>query len=103
MEDVSGSATVDNASERYGKRWQRSEDAYFIIPEQAFFPERHPAKPAAPALEIIQHRSGLIAHLLAQTFGYDRHVDEAKEFVRIRASPPPSSEVKIPASRHSLA
>ena len=91
VEDVSRSTGIENSIRRYGKRGKRPNGARLVVPDQASLSECYPTKPAAPALEIIEHRFRFMPHLLAQALGHDRHVDEAEEFVGIR---PQSSAVE---------
>src|SRR5258707_369852 len=55
------------------------------VPEGPSLTQRPPADAAAPALEIVEHRGGLVSHLLAQTFGHYRDVDEGEELVCVRS------------------
>src|SRR5437762_3892380 len=53
VENVSGSAGIENSIGRYGKSRKRSNGARFVVPDQASLPECNPTKPTAPALKVI--------------------------------------------------
>src|SRR5271168_5300570 len=44
VKDVSGSTGIENSSGRYGKSRKRPNSARLVVPDQASFSERHPAK-----------------------------------------------------------
>ena len=81
MEDVAGTARIYNAILRYDNSWQRLIGARLVVPNQPTLPERHTADAAAPTFEILKHSRWLKCHLLTETFGYDRDLDEGKEFM----------------------
>src|SRR5271169_4265918 len=85
VEHVAGAAGIENSIRRYGKSREFPNDARVVVPDQASLTERHPTNPAASALEIIKHCCRLMAHLLAEAFGDDRHVDVAKKVIGVRS------------------
>src|SRR3974377_1061709 len=79
VEDVAGPALIYTAILRYDNSWQRLNGARLVVPNQPTLPERPTADPAAPTFEILKHSRWLKSHLLTETFGYDRDLDEGKE------------------------
>src|SRR5688572_12400883 len=81
---VSGATGIDHAIGRHGKRRELPDHTGFIVPDQTSLTERDAANPAAPALEIFEHRWRFMAHLLAQAFGDDGYVHEAEKLMGVR-------------------
>jgi hypothetical protein len=84
VKDVAGSTGIEDSIRRYGKRGKDPDGATVVVPDQAALSQRHSANPAAPALEIVEHRRWLMSQLLAQALGHDRDVDEAEQLAGIR-------------------
>src|SRR5450755_4005859 len=85
VEDVTRAVGIDDALARDWKRRQAADGTGLVVPQQALFAERDAADAAAAALEVIQHLFRRLVHLLAQSLGDDRNVDEFQEFVGIAA------------------
>ena len=78
-------------------------DAGLVVPGKSPLPHAHTADAAAAAFQILEHGHGAELHLLTQSLGDDGHIDVLEQFVGVRPHPPPSSEVRMPAERQSLA